>query len=98
MMLNVLFFQNFLLPLVYDDIQRPSVRTQYNSTVIRLEINKIKLKILNQAKMNEMRETIDWYSEAMAVIKDVTPHVTSIAISEKLITGESDFLSNLFIV
>lgn len=43
--------------------------------------------------MNEMRETIDWHLEAMAVIKDVTPHVTSIAISDKLITGESSLLS-----
>lgn len=40
-----------------------------------------------------MRETIDWHLEAMAVIKDVTPHVTSIAISDKLITGPSSLLS-----
>lgn len=40
----------------------------------------------------EMRETIDWHLEAMAVIKDVTPHVKSISISEKLITGSEKFL------
>lgn len=42
-----------------------------------------------------MRETIDWHSEAMAVIKDVTPHVTSIAISEKLITGKTESADSL---
>lgn len=33
-------------------------------------------------------DTIDWHTEAEAVIKDVKDHVNTIAISEKLITGE----------
>jgi hypothetical protein len=36
----------------------------------------------------EHEEIIDWHTEAMAVIKDIKDHVKTIAISEKLITGE----------